>query len=248
MRPSQMTASFMPRVNAASMIVLTVNCLLYLVELLLTSRTGKGGGLLNISPQVGVALGCKFGPLIASGQWWRLITAGFLHWGLFHLAMNSYALIILVTEVEQFYGTARLIVVYVGSSVAGYVLSTLGAPGSLSAGASAAAFGLIGVMLAMAVTRRSDPLAHLIRGHYMQYLIFSLVLSLFPGIDIYAHIGGAAGGFVIGLIAGLPGLPKSPRETFWTVAAGIILALTAYAFFQDVLFLRTNAAGLLTQS
>lgn len=246
MRPSQASASFLPRVTRTSMVVLTVNCIFFLVELLLNSHVG-GNGLMGVSPRVALALGCKFGPLIAAGQWWRLFTAGFLHWNLFHLAMNSYALIILVTEVEQFYGTARFILAYIGSSVAGFLLSTIQYPGVPSAGASAAAFGMIGVMLAMAVRRRNDPLAHLIRGHYMQYLIFSLILSFFPGIDIYAHIGGAVGGFVVGLIAGLPGLPNSPRERVWTAVAGLALAITAYAFFQDYLFLRANASALFGQ-
>lgn len=248
MRPAEVTSSFLPRANTTSIVVLTVNCVVFLVEMLLNTHAGGGSGLMGISPRVALALGCKFGPFIAAGQWWRFFTAGFLHWNLFHLAMNSYALIILVTEVEQFYGTARFIVAYIGSSVAGFVLSTVQYPAVPSAGASAAAFGMIGVMLAMAVTRRRDPLAHLIRGHYMQYLIFSLVLSFFPGIDIYAHIGGAAGGFLIGLVAGLPGLPRSPRETVWTVIAGVILAVTAYAFLQDWIFLRANATALFTQS
>ena len=156
--------------------------------------------------------------------------------------MNSYALFILVTEAEQFYGTARLIVAYVFSSVCGFILSLIMSPNTPSLGASAAAFGLLGLMLAMAVGRRSDPLVQAVRAHYGQYLVFSLVLSVFPGIDISAHIGGAIGGFIVGLVAGLPGLPSSPRERFWQTVAALVLLITALAIVQDFVFFRSNGS------
>lgn len=236
-RTASTAASFMPSANLTSIIILTVNCLFFLAELLLSQRTGAPFG--TISPGVFVALGCKYVPLMEQGQWWRLITAGLLHGGFVHLAMNSYALFILVTEVEQFYGTARLIVAYLFSSVCGFLLSSIFSPGTPSLGASAAAFGLVGVMLAMAVGRRSDPLVQAVRAHYGRYLIFSLVLSILPGIDIWAHIGGAVGGFIVGLVAGLPGLPSSPRERFWQAAAVCLLLIAAFAVVQDFRFFQS---------
>jgi rhomboid protease GluP len=155
---------------------------------------------------------------------------------LLHIGMNSYALFILVTEVEQFYGSARLIFAYVLSTVTGFLLSTLMSPMALSVGASAAAFGLIGIMLALGVRRRNDPLVQLIRQRYMQWVIFSVVLTVFSrGIDIWAHAGGFAGGFLVGVVAGLPSLPGSPSERFWKLAAGAALVVTAIAFLLDFL-------------
>jgi rhomboid protease GluP len=236
-RPSTGSSSFLPHANVASMVVLSINCLFFLFEVLLSQHAGAPFG--TVIPSVFIALGCKYVPLMEHGQWWRLITAGFLHGGFIHLAMNSYALIILVTEAEQFYGTARLIVAYLFSSVCGYILSSVMSPASPSLGASAAAFGLLGLMLAMAVGRRSDPIVQAVRAHYGRYLIFSLVLSVLPGIDIWAHIGGAIGGFAVGIVAGLPGLPSSPRERFWQVAAGLTLLIAAFAILKDFQFFRT---------
>jgi rhomboid protease GluP len=151
--------------------------------------------------------------------------------------MNSYALWILVTEVEQFYGTSRLVVAYVVSTFTGFLCSLFFSP-AYSLGASAAAFGLIGIMLAMGLRHRSDPLAQLVRTQYTQWVIFSLVLSLMPGVDLAAHIGGFIGGFLVGAIGGLPGLPNSPKETLWKVLAGTAIAVVLWAFFQDFLTYR----------
>jgi len=236
LRASQVAASLLPRANLTSAIVLTVNLFFFLIELIVnaqTSGTSMLSGLGGVNGRTVILLGGKYGPLIAAGQWWRLITAGLLHDGFIHIAMNSYALFILVTEVEQFYGTSRTVVAYVFSSFCGFLFSYLANPAP-SLGASAAAYGLIGIMLAMSIKRRSDPLVQLVRAQYTQWLIFGLVLSLYGRIDLAAHIGGLAGGFLVGIVAGLPGLPNTPRESVWKVLAGVAIAITAYAVFQDV--------------
>jgi rhomboid protease GluP len=175
-----------------------------------------------------------------------LITAGFLHAGFFHIAMNSWALFILVREVEQFYGTSRLIVAYVFSTFTGFWMSLLWSH-SLSLGASAACYGLIGIMLAMGL-RRKDPLAYAVRAYYGQWVVFGLLLSILPGIDIAAHIGGFIGGFVIGVAGGLPGLPNSPREVTWKVLAALAITLTLYAFVQDYMSYRLLLRQVLTNT
>lgn len=232
MRSSQLMASLLPRANLTSMIVLVVNATLFLIELIMSYRLSNTPfGTLN--PSVALYLGAEVPYAIHAGQWWRLITAGFLHGGFWHIAINSWSLFILVTEVEQFYGTSRFIVAYIFSTATGFWLAYFF--GSVSLGASAAAFGLFGIMLAMGVRHRSDPLAQAIRAHYGQWLILGLVLSFMPGVSLSAHVGGLVGGFVIGIIAGLPGLPNTPRELVWKVLAALAIAITAYAFWQDYL-------------
>ena len=239
LRATQVASSFLPRANTTAIIILAINVAFYLLQLVFSAREGQGFTLDNPTAD----LGLKWVPYIAAGQWWRLITAGFLHGGILHLLMNSYALFILVTEVEQFYGTNRFIVAYIFSTFTGFLASSIFSPGTPSLGASAAAYGLIGVMLAMTVGRRTHPLAHLVRAQYTQWLIFGIVMSVWGShIDLSAHLGGFAGGFVVGLIAGLPSLPGSPRENFWKIAAGFAVALTLYCFFQDFLFVRAHPA------
>ena len=230
LRATQFAASFVPHGNLTSVVILIINIAFYLVEVALSYKYGKSS---QVSGQVAILLGAKYGPLIHAGQYWRLITAGFLHGGLMHILMNSWSLFILVTEVEQFYGTNRLIVAYVFSTFTGFLFSLYWSPGSLSLGASAACFGMFGIMLAMGLRHRADPLAQAVRAHYGQWFVIGIVLSLMPGIDMAAHVGGFVGGLIVGWLGGLPGLPNTPRETLWKVLAGVALAVTLYAWLQD---------------
>lgn len=227
---------FLPRAYSTSIIILTINFALYIAMTIVNARTSEGGLTGGFTGSVLILFGAKYGPLvIQGGQWWRLITAGFLHGGLLHILMNSWALYDLIAEVEGFYGTSRLIVAYVFTTFTGFLVSLLWRPMTLSVGASAACFGLIGIMLAIGI-RRNDPLALTIRAYYRRWAIYGLIFSFLPGIDIGAHLGGLAGGFVLGLVTGLPGLPNSPRERFWQGAAIVAVAFTLYAFFQDFRF------------
>src|SRR5258707_2237496 len=88
-----------------------------------------------------------------SHQLWRLVTAGFLHGDILHILMNSWCLFSLGAEVEQLYGTSRLIVFYFVSTVTGFLLSST--MGHQAVGSSAGIFGLIGAMLAFGVTDKS---------------------------------------------------------------------------------------------
>jgi rhomboid protease GluP len=234
LRSSQLAASLLPRANLTSIIVLIINATFFLIELIVSRQLANTPfGVLNSS--VAVYLGAEYPPAIHAGQWWRLITAGFLHGGFWHIAVNSWSLFILVTEVEQFYGTSRLIVAYVLSTITGFGMAYFF--GSVALGASAPAFGLFGIMLAMGLRHRSDPLAQAVRAPYGQWLILGLVLSFMPGVSLSAHVGGLVGGFLVGL-GGLPGLPNTPRELFWKVLAGIAIVVTLYAFWQDYLSFR----------
>lgn len=161
---------------------------------------------------------------------------GFLHGGILHILMNSWALFDLVGEVEQFYGASRLIVVYIFTTFTGFLLSYLLKPNTVSIGSSAALFGLIGIMLSTGL-RRDTPLAQSVRSYYKRWAIYGLIFSLIPGlnIDIRAHIGGLAGGFVLGLIAGLPGIRNSPKEILWNILAGLAILVTIYSFFLELM-------------
>jgi len=231
MRPSQFAASFVPHANLTTVVILIINVAFYLAEVAASYKFSRST---QVSGQIAVLFGAKYAPLIYGGQYWRLLTAGFLHGGFMHIFMNSWSLFILVREVEQFYGTSRLIFAYVFSTFTGFLCSLYWSPGSLSLGASAACFGMIGIMLAMGVRHRADPLAQAVRAHYGQWFVIGLVLSFMPGIDIAAHIGGFIGGFLVGWFGGLPGLPNTARETLWKVLAGVAVAFTLYAWFQDL--------------
>ena len=203
LRPNQYLSAFMPRANTSAIVVLVVNVVFFLGQ--------------SLSHGVLTFAGEEIAPYVFAGQWWRLITAGFLHGGILHIAMNSWSLWILATETEHFYGTSRLAVAYVVSTITGFALAAVLAPQAPVLGASCAAFGLIGTMLVIGLRNRADPLSQAVRSQYGTWFVYGIVMSFLPGISWQGHIGGFLGGLAVGFIAGLPGLPGSPRETFWKI-------------------------------
>jgi rhomboid protease GluP len=103
-------------------------------------------------------------------------------------------------------------------------------------GASAGIFGLIGAMIALGVRHR-NPAGAAIRGLYVRWAVYGLILGFLPGIDNAAHLGGLAGGFVIGYLAGTPKLIETAMpERIWRIAAWVCMGLTAFAFVKMYLW------------
>jgi rhomboid protease GluP len=221
--------SFIPHARFNTMLILMINFRLYIVTGVYATRAGDGSAM-NPGAQTLVNFGAKFGPFIAMGEWWRLITAGFLHGGIFHILMNSWVLFDLGAQVEEIYGASRMWVIYLISSIAGFYLSNLWNPAP-SVGASAALFGLIGAMIALGVRHRTA-LGGAIRGMYTRWAVYGLVFSLLPGVDMAAHLGGLGAGFVIGYAAGSPRYEGSLTERAWRTAAWLCVILTAVAFIK----------------
>jgi rhomboid protease GluP len=187
-----------------------------------------------------VDFGAKYAPyIIGRGEWWRLITAAFLHGGILHILMNSWVLFDLGPQVNDAFGTPRFIAIYFVSSVTGFLASLYFSP-AVSIGASAGLCGLIGAMIALGTRERSSFGAAL-RRQYIQWMIYLLIFGLvIQGVDNAAHLGGLAGGFVVAYIAGTPGFSEGV-ENLWRIAAGLSLAATAYAFFQMFMHLTSTA-------
>jgi rhomboid protease GluP len=222
--PADLLGGLIPHARFTTVVILLINAGFYLAEYL--------PGLISGSDATGMPLsnaGAKFGPYIHAGQWWRLVTAGFLHGGILHLLMNSWVLFDLGAATEEAYGTSRFLVIYLLSTVTGFYASDLWHPGVPSVGSSAGIFGLLGAMIALGVRDKSSYGAAL-RAHYVQWGIYAILLSaLFPQTDNAAHIGGVTGGFAIAYVAGTPRLTGS-GERVWQFAGAAAVGLTAIAF------------------
>jgi membrane associated rhomboid family serine protease len=134
-----------------------------------------------------------FAPLVTSGEWWRLISAGFLHGSIIHLLFNVYILWVIGSQLESIVGNIKFIIIYFVSLLGGSVASYLFSPfGSYSIGASGAIFGLMGAMLVVGKKRNLD--ISQITTLVAINIVIGFVLS---GIDWRAHLGGlAAGAFI----------------------------------------------------
>lgn len=173
--------------------------LLGAIGLMFVLETVLGG---STNRQVLVLLGANYGPGIMEGQVWRLFASMFLHIGIAHLAFNAYALFIFGLEMERLYNPSRFLIVYILSGLFGSLTSfaTKG-PLVLSAGASGAIFGVIGMNLAYFLLHR-DALGRFGKARVQSTLVIIAINLLFgftiPGIDNMAHIGGLVAGFVLG--------------------------------------------------
>jgi rhomboid protease GluP len=211
--PGEILGGLIPQARFTTIMILLVNFILYAADYFSDGRIERWGASMPAT--------------MMDGQWWRLITAGFLHGGIMHILMNSYALYIVGAEVEQFYGASRMIVFYFAATVGGFYLSSH--TGHFSVGSSAGIFGLIGAMIAFGVTDKSH-FGSLVKGYYMQWLIWGVIISFFPGVDFMAHLGGFAGGFVAAFLASTPRARLMWKEPLIRGLAAICVVMTALAF------------------
>ena len=162
----------------------------------------NGAGFLHSANGVQLAWGANFGPATQDGQWWRLGSAIFLHFGIVHLALNTWSLWDVGQLAERMYGRWRFLCIYILSGLAGNLLSlVVQGNAAVSGGASGAIFGVYGAALVFLWRERLAIAPHEFRWLFWGALGFaSLTIILgfiIPGIDNAAHIGG----FVTGMLA-----------------------------------------------
>jgi membrane associated rhomboid family serine protease len=132
---------------------------------------------------------------IAQGEWWRLVTSNFLHYGVVHIVFNMLALLALGPQLEAVLGRVRFLALYLVAGLSGSVLSYVAGPEhALSAGASGAIFGMFGAYVVVAKRLNQD--ASQILGLIAVNLVISFAL---PFIDWRGHIGGLVGGSLVAL-------------------------------------------------
>ncbi|MGI8780119.1 MAG: rhomboid family intramembrane serine protease [Solirubrobacteraceae bacterium] len=174
----------------------TVTYVLIAVNVLMFLGSGAGGGLLT-----GGGSGSRvfqdlalWGPAIDLGNdYWRLITAGFLHSGLLHIGFNMYILYWLGTMLEPSLGHVRFLALYVASLLAGSFGALLLSPNAVTVGASGAVFGLMGAAFVMQRARGVDPM----QSGIGPIILFNLAISfIIPNISIGGHLGGLLGGVI----------------------------------------------------
>lgn len=166
--------------------------------------TFNGG---STNTMVLIRYGARYTPLILQGQWWRLITAGFLHVGLEHLVINMVTLYFIGMYVENIFGHVAMLVIYLASILSGNIASMYFQPmRAVSAGASTGIFGLFGAFLMLGLAFHDNPVIQQIARQFLILVIFNIGADLLmPGIDLAGHLGGLIGGF---LAAGMMGSTK----------------------------------------
>ncbi|MGH2729476.1 MAG: rhomboid family intramembrane serine protease [Actinomycetota bacterium] len=141
-----------------------------------------------------------FPPAIEDGEWWRLFTPVLVHANILHIGMNMLILYIYGQNVEQTFGSVRFVLIYLVSALLGSAFSFAFGSGRPSVGASGAIFGVVGALIVYLYRRRSSALM----GQYLNGLVTFVAINaviglIIPGIDVFAHLGGFAGGAALAL-------------------------------------------------
>jgi rhomboid protease GluP len=191
--------AFVPWITRA---LVAANVLVFLLT------AAAGGGVLRADGDRFIDWGTNFAPLTGAGEWWRLATAMFLHFGLVHLLFNTWALWVIGGLVERLYGHARFAAIYAVAGLAGGLASMTWNPIANSAGASGAIFGIIGAQLAFFMRgghRAPAAVLRAQRNSTLGFIAYAVVFGLVvPGIDNAAHLGGLATGFGLGWLLTQP--------------------------------------------
>lgn len=174
----------------ATAVLIAINVAVYLVGI----ATGPGG-LDHPSGKIAVDFGL-YGPFVAEGEWYRLLTSGFLHAGLVHIGFNMLLLFLLGRLLEPALGTARFLALYFTALLAGSFGALLLSPEALTVGASGAIFGLFGAAFVVARGRGMTALA----SELGFLIVFNLVFTLGAhNVSVGAHLGGLVAGVACAL-------------------------------------------------
>ncbi len=169
----------------ATTTLVAINVLVFLAEM------AQGVAVRGVGGSELVDDGAIYGPAVADGEWWRMVTGGFLHAGLIHLAFNMYLLWMLGGALERYAGAVRFLAIYFTALLWGSAGALLMSPDSRTVGASGAVFGL---MAALFLLERQKGIA-LLGGSVGALLVLNLVFTFFfPGVSIGGHVGGILGG------------------------------------------------------
>jgi rhomboid protease GluP len=216
--PRERTPEFRPRLEAllefernliaqSSQAPVTVG-LVAINTLVLIATLFAGAEWFKPMGAVQIAWGSNFGPYTTDGEWWRLFTSLFIHFGIAHLLFNMYALAAFGPLGERLYGSVNYSLIYLLAGMVGSLTSIAWHPDVNSTGASGAIFGILGALLAAQLRlRKSFPVDILrpIRSSTLIYVGFALYGSFaYKGVDYAAHLGGLACGFILGLVAARP--------------------------------------------
>lgn len=211
----------------ATYALIAINVVVFLIEI----ANGAGGLFRENEISQFVADFALFGPSVAEGEWYRLVTSGFLHAGIIHIGFNMFLLLILGRLLEPALGTPRFLALYFASLLAGSLGALVVEPNAVTIGASGAVFGLAGAVFIIARGRGMDALA----GEIGFLIVFNLLLGfVLPRISVGGHIGGLIGGAICALLIvagekGMLGRNHRPLELAAMIAVGALAFVGALA-------------------
>ena len=223
--------------------IIAINVVVFVADMAVGG--GSGASLFGGGGPIADA-GLIYAPYVANGEWWRIITSAFIHFGFLHIGFNMYALYLFGPIIEQMYGHLEFAAIYLLCAVGGSVLTILLAPASAAAGASGAIFGLFG--LAFIVSRRRHlllgPQARAILSQVGMLLVLNLIITFaVPVISVTGHVGGLVVGIALGIALAPSNVPT--MGGMWRGADGTPIAGPTRSFMRAAAYAVTAAVLLI---
>ena len=235
--PQDALASMVPDHSTMTLLFLLLNAAFWIASVIVSANQGNPNPLMNLDSRTLILLGGKWRPeIIYGGQWWRLLTAGFLHGGAMHIIMNGMSLYQVGRHFEDYLGPVRLFLVYFFATIGGFGFSLYINSGSLSVGASAAIAGLVGALYASSRFPGSPTAAG--KTLYWYWTLGLIVIGFLGNwsdqmrIDNAAHIGGWLAGYLLITASGFPGSNRSTREYVLKILLIVAVAATLLSFWK----------------
>jgi rhomboid protease GluP len=215
----------------ATYAIIAINLLVFILMVI------DGAGIMDLNSLIHIKWGSNYTPLTLSGDWWRLITSTFIHFGIIHVLMNMYCLYSIGVYLEPMLGKLKYVTAYLCTGVLASLVSLWWhlPEGTNSAGASGAVFGMYGLFLALLST---NLIPKAVRDSLLQsigiFIFYNLAYGMKGGVDNSAHIGGLISGFIVGylLVIGIK-KEKNGLKATWIlplVIAGTII--TSYLYLE----------------
>jgi rhomboid protease GluP len=201
-------------------VVVASNVILFAIML------AKGADVLQPATGMMIEWGANFGLKTLDGEWWRLLTSCFLHFGVVHLLMNMYALIYVGLILEPQLGSTRVAVAYLLTGIVASLTSVWWHSWVVAAGASGAVFGMYGVLLALLTTNYMEQ--KLRKPMLMSigfFVVYNLAYGLNDGIDNAAHIGGLLSGMIIGYVYVYTSRYETSRRFSYAMLIGLTVVI-----------------------
>ena len=229
--------TFKDRLAALTRFTWVTYLLIALNVMVFVAMCRAGVGVMKVDRLAIIGWGSNFGPYTLGDESWRLLTSVFVHFGLLHLTFNMVALYAVGRLTERLYGNLRFLVLYLFAGLTGSIASVLAHPTINSAGASGAIFGVAGGLLIFVLRFRKELPAAIAARNRSAMWVFILVNLLdgftHRGIDNADHLGGLAGGLLIGALLARP-LSNEARQRYsfrsallsWLVACVTLGALS----------------------
>ena len=240
---NRLLSAILPQFSSLTAVLLTVNVVMLVLPLMIWGAGSGFPSLFTLLAPPGAAqfaFGSKFTPAIVHlGQVWRLVTAGFLHGGILHLAFNMYALSILGPLVEEAFGWRKFLFIYVVCDIAAFGVSAVFSPATPSVGASGPLFGLLGFGVIFG-RFRAGPGGRAVSEQLMRWIVPAVLMLFLPGIDNAAHIGGFCCGALLALRMDA-GEPKTPSaRSLWSVLTALAILVLLGSFLAMLLAYPAN--------